>query len=233
MCRLLRPLYGTKQGANKWYQELKKFFLEIGFTVSISNEAVFYQIISADRFIIVGVATDDFTIVASSQSVANAFKTKLNNRFKIVDLGAINWLLSMSIVRDYTNRTISLGQEAFIEKVATRFDVHSMRPVSTPLEPAVDLSPDAPHVSAKFLSPSEKSRYREIIGSIMYPANMTRPDIMFSISTLSQHLEAPRTTHLKAANRVLSYLYATKNHRLVIGGKEPSVVGYSDSDWAS
>ena len=93
VCRLLRPLYGTKQGANKWYQELKKFFIEIGFTVSISDEAVFYHITSADEFIIVGVATDHFTIVANNQSVADAFKTKLNNRFKIVDLGAINWLL--------------------------------------------------------------------------------------------------------------------------------------------
>ena len=89
VCRLLHPLYGMKQGANKCYQELKKFFIEIGFMVSISDEAVFYHTTSTDEFIIVGVATDDFTIVASSQSVADVLKTKLNNCFKIVDLGAI------------------------------------------------------------------------------------------------------------------------------------------------
>jgi len=61
---------------------------------------------------------------------------------------------------------------------------------------------------------------------------MTRPDIAFAVSLLSQHLKAPRTTHLKAAKRVLSYLLGTKHLQLVLGGNS-SVVGYSDADWAS
>ena len=71
-----------------------------------------------------------------------------------------------------------------------------------------------------------------MIGSLMYCATMTRPDIAYAVSMLSQYLEAPRTTHLKAAKRVLRYLLGTKHLKLVLGGNT-SVVGFSDADWAS
>ncbi|KAI9919883.1 hypothetical protein PsorP6_015823 [Peronosclerospora sorghi] len=48
-------------------------------------------------------------------------------------------------------------------------------------------------------------RYRELIGSMLYIANGTRPDICVSIYELSQHLEATKPSHMKAAIRVLSY----------------------------
>ena len=39
--RLKRPLYGTKQGAHHWYEELKKTLLKLGFVVSCADEAPF------------------------------------------------------------------------------------------------------------------------------------------------------------------------------------------------
>ena len=42
-----------------------------------------------------------------------------------------------------------------------------------------------------------------------------------------------RTTHLQAVSRVFRYLSGTKDFRLVLGGVDPTIVGYSDSDWAS
>ena len=66
----------------------------------------------------------------------------------------------------------------------------------------------------------------------MYCATMTRPDITYAVTMLSQFLETPRTTHLKAAKRVLCYLLATKNLKLVLGGNS-TVAGFSDADWAS
>jgi len=77
------------------------------------------------------------------------------------------------------------------------------------------------------------AQYREMIGCLMYATVMTRPDIAFAVSTLSQYLEAPHTTHLHAVSRIFRYLSGTKELKLVLGGVKSAIVGYSDADWAS
>ena len=67
----------------------------------------------------------------------------------------------------------------------------------------------------------------------MYLAIMTRPDISFAVNTLSQYLDAPRTTHLIAVRCIFHYLLGTKHLKLVLGGKSHNIVGFSDADWAS
>ena len=62
---------------------------------------------------------------------------------------------------------------------------------------------------------------------------MTRPDIAFAVSNLSQYLDTPHTTHLNAVTRVFRYLSGTKELKLILGGTDNTIVGYSDSDWVS
>ena len=50
----------------------------------------------------------------------------------------------------------------------------------------------------------------------MYLSVMTRPDITFAVSTLSQYLESPTTTHLIAVKSVIRYLKGTKLLRLTL-----------------
>lgn len=76
---------------------MKKFFIELGYTVSIADEAVFYKF-DSDKFTIVAAATDDFTVIADSTDGANTLIQKqLPEQFEISDLGPINWLLGVSI----------------------------------------------------------------------------------------------------------------------------------------
>jgi hypothetical protein len=230
--RLRRPLYGTKQGAHHWYEELKRILLLLRFQVLLADEAVFYKIEGA-KFVIIAAATDDFTFIADSTETTTLVKSQMNEHFELVDLGPINWLLGVSVVRDVKNRTISLGQEAYIEQILARFQLDGSRPAVTPMEPGADFTPDSPSVSPTLLTAAEKTTYREMIGSLMYLAVMTRPDISFAVSTLSQYLDTPRTTHLNAVRRIFRYLSGTKRLKLILGGKVSNVVGFSDADWAS
>ena len=85
-------VYGSKQGGHDWYNEVKNFFLGLGYSISSADEAVFYKI-EDDKFIIVAVATDDFSIFADSADMANFLIKQLKECFEISDLGPINWLL--------------------------------------------------------------------------------------------------------------------------------------------
>ena len=225
-------VYGSKQGGHDWYNEVKNFFLGLGYSISSADEAVFYKI-EDDKFIIVAVATNDFSIFADSADMANFLIKQLKECFEISDLGPINWLLGVSITRDLSARTISLGQQAYVEQIVNRFGLSEARTATTPMEVGIDLSLDSAQVLTISLTAAEKTKYREMIGCLMYTAVMTRPDIAFAVSNLSQYLNAPRTTHLHAVTRVFRYLSGTKELKLILGGKDSTILGYSDSDWAS
>ena len=116
ICKLCRPLYRTKQGAQNWYMEVVQVLTELGFTMSNADEALFFKI-QGERYTLVGVATDDFTIVTDSDETVNKFKSQLTIYWKISDLGPINWLLGVAISHDLINHTISLSQESYIEQI--------------------------------------------------------------------------------------------------------------------
>ena len=224
-------MYGTKQGAHHWYEELKKILLSFDFKVSAADEATFYKV-SGNDFLVIAAATDDFTIVTNSRALSTKTKSDLNGHFELIDLGDINWLLGVSVTRNFEDKTISLGQQAYVEQILARFDLSDARPDVTPMEPGADYHFDSPSVSPTLLTPAEKTTYREMIGSLMYCATMTRPDIAYAVSMLSQFLEAPCTTHMKAVKHIFCYLLGTKHLKLVLGGNT-SVTGFSDADWAS
>ena len=184
-----------KQGAHNWYAELKRVFLKYNYSVSCADEAVFFKL-NGDKYTIVATATDDFTIIGDSTESTNSIKRQLSNHFEIVDMGTINWLLSISITHDLEAKTISLGQQAYINQIIAHFRLQDAHVAVTPMEPGIDLTPDSLSVLPNLLNPSEKTKYCEMIGSLMYVSVMTCPDISFAVSTLSQFLLAPRMTHL-------------------------------------
>jgi len=77
----------------------------------------------------------------------------------------------------------------------------------------------------------EISRYQRKIGSVLYAAVNTRPDIAFAASRLARFLTNPGPAHQTAADRVLLYLDRTRGLGLQLGGEDDFIV-YSDASFA-
>ena len=80
----------------------------------------------------------------------------------------------------------------------------------------------------------QREDYRGIVGSLLYIAKQTRPDILATVTQLSRFLENPGRTHWVAAKRVLRYLKGTKDLELCYI-KDPdgfNLYGSADADWA-
>jgi len=77
----------------------------------------------------------------------------------------------------------------------------------------------------------EITRYQKKIGSILYAAVITRPDIDSAASRLSQFLTNPGPIHQEAADRVLLYLQRTQGLARQLGGEYDLVVA-SDASFA-
>lgn len=67
----------------------------------------------------------------------------------------------------------------------------------------------------------------------MYLAVMTRPDISYSVSYLSQYNDCFDTSHWKSAKRILRYLQHTKNFCLKYKKGSSQLLGFVDADWGS
>ena len=114
------------------------------------------------------------------------------------DLGEIHWLLNLKIDRDKTCGTINISQEAYINNILARFNLQDAKLYLSPLDPNVKLSKDQCPATDDKTKMMEKVPYRQAIGSLMWAAVATRPDIAFPVSLLSQFLENLGKVHWNA-----------------------------------
>jgi len=75
------------------------------------------------------------------------------------------------------------------------------------------------------------TKYQRKIGSLLYAAVITRPDIAFAVSRLSRFITNPGTKHHEGADRVLHYLKNTRSLALQYGGDDHFQVA-SDASFA-
>ena len=72
--------------------------------------------------------------------------------------------------------------------------------------------------------------YQSVVGSLMYLATCTRPDIAYAVGMLARFSSKPNQSHWVAVKRVLRYLKGTVNYGLLYGD-DSGVLAYSDADW--
>ncbi|XP_061950020.1 uncharacterized mitochondrial protein AtMg00240-like [Populus nigra] len=78
----------------------------------------------------------------------------------------------------------------------------------------------------------DPAQCRRLVGKLIYLI-ITRPDTMYSVSTLSQFKQQPRRPHLDAAHRLLRYLKGAPRQGLFFPShRQLNLVGYCDADWA-
>ncbi|CAB1099792.1 unnamed protein product [Ectocarpus sp. CCAP 1310/34] len=78
--------------------------------------------------------------------------------------------------------------------------------------------------------------FREVVGSLMWIANQTRLDISNAVRAVARHSHEPKTSHRKAAQKILSYVLETAHLTLMYKQDTMVDVGtleYVDADIAS
>jgi hypothetical protein len=150
------------------------------------------------------------------------------------DLGPARRFLGIEIEKS-DNGGFSIGQRDYINTIIRRFELMDAKPAKSPLDPHTDLANT--HCEDKLATRKE---YLSMVGSLMYAALGSRPDIAYSVIALSRYNVQPLEMHTTAAKRVLRYLKTTSDLRIhyrrlplsIHDTSGISIVGYTDSDWA-
>ncbi|KMQ91779.1 integrase core domain protein [Lasius niger] len=99
--------------------------------------------------------------------------------------------------------------------------------------------PVAPHVTLEFATDDNVNKlkvpFREAVGSLLFLAIVTRPDIAFAVNSVSRFLNNYNDNHWQAVKRILRYVIDTISLGIVYRKIENKIhlVGYSDADYAS
>lgn len=153
-------------------------------------------------------------------------KDEIAARFDTKDMGEMAHYIGLHVSRDRATRTLTIDQSHYITTILHRFGMQDAYPVHTPVDPSVKLTPLAPDATPA------KVPYAVAIGSLMYAAIATRPDISYSVQALSQFTAHPSEAHWTTVQRVFRYLLATRNLGVKLGGTSGlGLTGYSDADW--
>jgi hypothetical protein len=152
--------------------------------------------------------------------------SSLSKKFKVGADEELNHFLSIKITRDIPNQFLYMIQSHYIDDMVDRFLDGKSSSVSTPTD-----SNFKNLMSRGDSDEPSPGPYSQLIGSLLWAAQCTWPDISFAIHRLSQHLRNPSSLHWHAGLRVLNYLASTKDLKLRLGGNL-TCSGYSDSDWA-
>lgn len=201
VCKLKKAIYGLKQASRAWNDRCNAVLSMLGFSPLVLEPCV-YVYFSNGEFALIALYVDDFLLFSSCDKLRDTIKERLGESFDIKDLGEAKNVLGMRIQRG-ADGSLTLDQSAYTEKILKKYKLWSANSSSTPMEEGLD--PQKPD------SCEEGLDFQGIIGSLMYLAVCTRPDISFSVTKLSQYNTAHNEEIFKYAKRVLRYLKGTQS----------------------
>lgn len=175
-CLLKKALYGLKQGGRQWQRKLSHALQELELK-PLNSDASVYAARRGEKTLLVATYVYDIIAASNDSHWIEEFKTSLSKRFDIKDLGRLHHCLGLEF--NEKDRVIHISQTGYVNDILKRFGMESCKPAATPLDANQKLT------QAKEPLNDESYPYRELIGSLMYLALGTRPDICFAVNSLS------------------------------------------------
>ncbi|XP_015165095.1 uncharacterized mitochondrial protein AtMg00810-like [Solanum tuberosum] len=233
VCRLEKSLYGLKQAPRQWNHKFAESLQKLHFKQSQYDHYLFTRRTTEGTTIIL-VYVDDILITGSSLKLVEETKKSLQQSFKMKDLGELKYFLGIEFVR--SNSGVVMHQRKYALQLISEVGLSGAKTTGTPMDVNVKLTSkqyDDQTGQNQNEPLADQSAYQKLIGKLLY-LNMTRPDISFSVQTLSQFLHQPKKSHMDAALRVVKYIKRQPGQGILLSSKcSNEIIAYCDADWAA
>lgn len=229
VCRLHKSIYGLKQASHVWGEHFTNFIKEHHFNPSESDPCFFTRNKEGERTLLI-IWVDDGIIASNKQNAIDDFLFVLGEKFQIRS-HPVSRFVGVIITRNRQQRKIFLSQPDYIDKILRNFHMASCSPKIIPADPNAQLT--RPTTTSEQNGLKITFPYREAVGSLLYLALVTRPDISYAVGQVSRFVESYDQSHCNAVRRIFAYLRGTPNYGICFDGlSQGSLVGYTDADYA-
>jgi hypothetical protein len=218
--KMKKAIYGHPKASRLWAECLHNKLLELGYTQFLTDQCVYgkwtnwdivnihgNQIPEDSSFIFLLIHSDDIIIVSHDETIMNNAKAELLTAFEGTDNGNLTSFCGVE-VKSSTNR-ISLCMQYYWDKLMKKFDVKPDETEPAPLKTKIKRS-ECPEVPDEQL----KTRYLQIIGSIIYGYTHCRLDLAFPVNMLTRIMHSPAEQHFNLLKKLLHYINGTKDWTL-------------------
>ena len=217
--KVKKALYGLKQSPRIWNDHIVKLLEKRGFTQSRVDGCLFLK---DDLYVLVYV--DDILISTDNIEKYHDFLLALKSSLNIHELGEVRRFLGIEILKK--NNGFYINQTDYIERLAEKYRIQQCKSVIKPLPSGIA----GLDISDKFLD----YPIQQLIGSLLFIANSTRPDILASVSLIARYATKPTKLLWTYAKQILKYLYSTRYESLVLAKRSDVLLEtYVDSDYGS
>ena len=178
---------------------------------------------------------NDIILTGNDKPRLEELKNKLKETFKMTDLGEPKKFLGIKIERNREKGELTISQQQYIESMLKRFKMDECNPQSTPTVTRQVAKRDQNKLEASKILKStgmEKNvPYREAIGSLLYLAGATKPDIAFAVNYLARYQQNPTEEDWMDVKRTLRYLRGTAEIKLTYKGKSEDMDTMTDASF--
>ena len=232
VCKMLRPLYGLKQAGRCWNTKFTDVLNKHGMIQSKSDNCLFIRNDHGHKMLM-AIYVDDGIVAVQDEAEFFTFMDKLKKHFNI-RVTTLNCFLGLQVER-MKDGSLFLHQEAFTRKILERFGDSKTSPIPVK-KSSLKVDYGQPNddgmikiKEAKLLS--SEYPYRSVVGSLLYLAMGTRPDIAYAVSLVSRKLDNPTETDWEIVQTTLRYLRKTIGNGIVYNNEDDrSLMLFSDAD---
>ena len=177
VCLLVKGLYGLVQAALLFNNELVDEFVDLGFKQCVKDPGLFVKKIDPGIHIKIPIHVDDLMISGHPHSALVDCQDQLGKRFSIKKLGACTWYTGIKITRG--PGWLHIGQQAYVDKLVSKYNMTHATPQSIPLLSGVDVMSITkdPEWHSYDSSLADSTAVRGIVGGIAWATDCTRLDM--------------------------------------------------------
>jgi len=226
IAKLNNAMYGLVQSARQWMKLKKETMVRLGFRQCKVDPCLFIKDLKSREKLFVLVYVDDCAVVGPEKEAWNHIAT-IEKLMEIKILGELSKYNGAHYVINKKEESITITQTKLIDDIVSQVDCFT---TNIPAEPGKTLhkSEDETIIDA--------TRYRSMVGKLLYVNKVSRPEISNAVRELSQHFDKPNNSHWKQLFKVCSYLKCTRERGLCMRkctNRPTQLTGYVDSNFAT
>lgn len=233
---VLKAWYGSHQAAKLWNDHLKSVLPKMGYTLTNSDHGLWYKRDEQGRLSIMGTHVDDCPGASEDPDEKYRVAAAFEEYYEISFQPTIEKVLGL-LVHVNSNHDVIVYNDIYFDDMALDLGMQHLKPSKTFGDPKKHFEPNTLAQAPKDMH----SKYRQLIGGLMWPALQWRPEINHVVCQLGRFTHNPSFEHFDAAIMVFRYCLGTKR-RGICYRKPPHIsvpkplrlclIGYYDSDWA-
>eukprot|EP01035_Chromulina_nebulosa_P025306 gene25306-33026_t len=206
LVKLHKCIYGLPMAPAKFQEHLDQVLRTLHFVPSISDPRLYINtdINGSHNYILIHV--DDLLLSGKCTHILDSIVSSLQQHFQLSVSTSIDYYLGMLVQRDRSTRTIKISQPGYIEEMIDTYNISCSSYPSTPMiesprKPSSDTNP--------LLNSHLIELFQSKVGTLLYLANQTRPDILFAVNMMSRQTKQPTKHDMLAVDRILQYVAGT------------------------